>query len=305
MKRTFLSIGIMIAALVAGMFCMRMVYASYTTSIFDDWVLELAPSKTLDEYAQTNNEGVELPQSEALPAESQKQTPEKIVVPVLMYHHVRDIKPWHNPKERLYTVTPSVFEKQMEAIKSAGYNTITPDELADALEDPKKSLPEKPVLLTFDDGHREHYSIAYPILRRLDLKATFFIITLSNTLNGYMKDAVIEEVADSGLITIGSHTRRHSALTRLGNDARKDEIYASKIDLEDLIKRPVTSIAYPYGYQSEVIQKESENAGYRLGFGIGAGAVHTYKNRYNLRRIQINQTTNILNALERFSAAVK
>lgn len=294
MKRTLLVIMSMIAAVWAGVFCIRMVYAAYETPFFDDWILKLAPSDTLDEYIDAAEDTINIP-SRA------KRADGNVVVPVLMYHHVREIKPWHNPKERLYTVTPGVFEKQMEAIKSAGYETITPAELARALENPEYPLPSKPVLLTFDDGHREHYSIVFPILKRLNLKATYFMITLSNTLNGYMKDAQIREVADSGLVTIGSHTRRHAALTRLGADARKDEIYASKMDLESLLGTPVSVIAYPYGYQSEVVQEEVKNAGYELGFGIGAGSVHSEKNRYNLRRIQINQTTDVVNALERFS----
>lgn len=305
MKRTVLFTLLAITASLAGLFCMRMVYAAFATPIFDQWVLDLALDNTIEEYHQTENGKIELPERKETYAEPEKHQVESIVVPILMYHHVRDVKPWHNSKERLYTVTPSVFEKQMEAIKSAGYTTITPEELFEALTDSSKPLPPKPVLLTFDDGHREHYSIVFPILKRLNFKATYFIITLSHTLNGYMKEYMIREVADSGLVTIGSHTRRHAALTRLGNDARKDEIMASKVDLESLIGQPVTSIAYPYGYQSEVVQDEAKNAGYLIGFGIGAGSVHTEKNRYNLRRIQINQTTNIVHALERFSGAVK
>jgi peptidoglycan/xylan/chitin deacetylase (PgdA/CDA1 family) len=296
MKRAFIAILSMIAAVWAGVFCMRMVYAAYDTPLFDDWILQLTPEDTFEEYVGVSDQEIELP-SRA------KRADGSVVVPVLMYHQIRNIQPWHNPKERLYTVSPDVFEKQMEAIKSAGYNTITPDELASALEDSQYPLPPNPVLLAFDDGHREHYSIVYPILKRLGLKATYYIITLSNKLNGYMNDAMIREVSDSGIVTIGSHTRHHAALNRLSAQDRKDEIYGSKMDLESLLGTPVTSIAYPYGYQSEVVQTEVEAAGYSLGFGIGPGSVHNENNRYNLRRIQINQNTDVVNALERFSDA--
>jgi len=280
MKRTLLVILSMVAAVGAGFFCMHMVYAAYETPIFDGWVLKLSPDSTLEEY-------INVPQREEIEIPSRaKRADGSVVVPILMYHHVRVIQPWHNGKERLYTVTPDVFEQQMEAIADAGYDTITPDDLAKALENPDYPLPPKPILLTFDDGHREHYTIVYPILKHLNLK-----------------DEMIREVSDSGLITIGSHTRRHAALTRLGAEARKDEIGGSKQDLESLLGKAITSIAYPYGYQNAAIQKEAESMGYLLGLGIGPGSVHAKDNRYNLRRIQINQTTNVVKAIEKFSNA--
>ena len=119
-------------------------------------------------------------------------------VPVLMYHHIRPLRPSFTAKDRLYTVTPEAFRAQMEALHQAGYVTITPRDLQAALEG-RMLLPEKSVLLTFDDGYREHFTRVFPILKELGLKATYFIISQADTSPAHMTQAMIKEVDASGL----------------------------------------------------------------------------------------------------------
>ncbi|HEU0051338.1 MAG TPA: polysaccharide deacetylase family protein, partial [Patescibacteria group bacterium] len=105
-------------------------------------------------------------------------------VPVLMYHHIRPMRPNFSKADREYTVTPEAFEEQMHSLWLAGYETITPDDLLSAIGKGQSSLPTKSVLITFDDGFRDQYQYAFPVLKKYHLKATFFIVSQAHSLAG-------------------------------------------------------------------------------------------------------------------------
>lgn len=292
--------SIIIGALAIGVFVEFLVARTYLTPDYFD-----SMSETLDEYVCPSwpncpmfNKTEEVPPTVAI--DSTSSNPGRALVPILMYHHVRELQPYFNAKERLYTVTPSKLEEQLESIMEAGYHPITPDELLYALTTSTDRLPEKPVLVTFDDGYKEDYTLVFPILEKLEVKATYFIISESVALGGYMKSAQVKEVSDSGWVTIGSHTRTHAALTHFGDGKRDSEIIGSKEDLEAMTGKPVNTIAYPYGDVSRQVESEVAKDGYDLGFAIGPGALHTSSTRYHLHRIQINQDTNVVATLDNY-----
>ncbi|MCC7522190.1 polysaccharide deacetylase family protein [Candidatus Uhrbacteria bacterium] len=297
MRKIFIGVFILFVSTLAGIFVLYQVYNSFLTA-----PSPLAINASFDEYVcrAWPNCAIREPEPSFSLEPSGSYASGTVIVPIVMYHHIRAHRPWFNSKERLYSVTPDVFASQMQALKDAGYTPITPDDLIYAITTSTRGFPEKPVLITLDDGHREHFTEAFPVLKRLDLKATFFIITDSMKLNGYMTADQIREVDQSGIITIGSHTRSHAALTRYGGDRRSSEISGSKRDLEDLLGHPIQTIAYPYGYSSAQIEREVRDAGYALGFSIGPGAVHSTSTRYHLRRIQINQDTDLVRTLDRY-----
>lgn len=211
-----------------------------------------------------------------------------IRVPVFMYHHIRAIRANDTPRTLSFVVTPESLEAQLKDLVQRGFHTITPDELDAALTN-GAPLPDKPVLLTFDDGLREHYTVVLPLLKKYQVKATFFIITSANHLNGYLKDAMIKEMDESGLATIASHTEHHPYLARMSAATRVAEIVGSKRSLEALLGHPVNSFAYPYGSWDQRVAKEVEAAGYTLGFGVRLGSRHMNSSRYQLRRIRVQQ----------------
>ncbi len=221
-------------------------------------------------------------------------------VPILMYHHIRAMKSSFTAKDRQYTVTPEHFEAQMERLVKAGYTTITPRELEAAIEG-KMILPEKAVLLTFDDGYREHYKIAFPILRRLHLKATYFIISSTTRIHAHMTEEMIREVDASGLVTIADHTRHHPFLARMSSASRVPEIVDSKQDLEAIIGHPVLDFAYPFGSWSQEVANDVRKAGYTLGFGIRLGSLHGESSRYQLRRIRVLDGEDVVPMLDLLS----
>jgi len=248
---------------------------------------------TIDEYATASNASDvcmtkhTCGEADGIPPDPAH--PGSVEIPVLMFHHVRPLYPWLNAKERLYTITPQRLKTQLEEALSAGYHPISLEEFEYALTTSTLRLPEHPILLTFDDGHRGHYQYVFPLLKTLNSPATFFIIADNNILNGYMTNDMIKEVSESGLVNIGSHTRSHM-LMQYGKLRRDQEIAGSKFDLETLLGKPVTAFAYPYGAMSKTIEKEVKASGYDLAFRIGPEVIHTSSTRYGLRRIQVTQT---------------
>jgi len=229
-------------------------------------------------------------------------TPEEVAVrlPILMYHRIRPMKASFTSKDRTFTTTPEAFEAQMRGLKAAGYTTVTPRDLEDAIAG-RMILPEKSVLLTFDDGYREHYTRVLPILRELNLKATYFIISQSHTSPAHMTNAMIREADESGLITIAAHSRHHVFLARSTSANRTSEILGSKQDLEDMLGHEVKDFAYPFGSWSQTVADETKAAGYHLGFGIRLGAMHGESSRYQLRRIRVLDRENVVSILDAFS----
>lgn len=224
-----------------------------------------------------------------LAGDPKPQKGEQIVrVPVLMYHHIRPIRANDPARLRAFTVTPESFEAQLRVLVAKGCSFITPDDLLRAL-DQRQPLPPNPVLLTFDDGLREHYTVVFPLLKKYHAKATYFVITDAHQLAGYLTDAMMKELDASGLVTIASHTKHHPYLARMSASARLPEVVGSKQSLEQLLGHPILAFAYPYGSWSEEVAREVRAAGYALGFGVRLGSRHVSSSRYQLRRVRVQQ----------------
>lgn len=168
-------------------------------------------------------------------------------VPVLMYHHI------DNKKGSLY-VNPEVFRNQMNYIMQKGYTTVT---LADVMESLSagKILPPKPVVITFDDGYKDVYQNAYPVLRLNNQKATIFLITQLLGGSDYMNWEEVREMAGNPLITVGDHTLSHRGLPSITPAEVKNEIVSAKSILETNLGVTVNVFAYPFGtYNNEAEQ---------------------------------------------------
>ena len=155
-------------------------------------------------------------------------------VPVLNYHQINDID------RNVLTVTAEQFEAQMRYLFEEGYQAITPDEMLDAWEN-GAPLPERPVVITFDDGYADNYRNAFPVLRRYGMKATIFLIT--DYVSLYPKYLTWEQVQDmqqSGMVNFGSHTLSHMTLTEAGSPQEiRHQLEGSKQAIEWRLKKPV------------------------------------------------------------------
>ena len=186
-------------------------------------------------------------------------------------------------------VEPSDFDWQMKYLVDHGYHTITPDELYDFLAG-QGTLPDRPVLITFDDGYVDNYTNAYPILKKYNLKATIFIVTgFVSKRKGYLTWDQLREMEQNG-ITMQSHTVTHAPLPELPDDRIREELVESKRQAEEELGHPIEFIAYPTGVHDLHIVGIAKEAGYKGGFTVKYGNVDRSSNIYAMERVPIFRT---------------
>ena len=173
-----------------------------------------------------------------------KNTPSQIMakaeVPVLCYHRIAD------GKKSEYSVTPATFSAHMKVLADSGYHSVSPTQLYDYLVY-NKSLPEKPVLITFDDSRIEHFAIAAPVMEKHGFRGVFFIMTITYNKKNYMTTEQIAQLAKKGH-TIGLHSWDHTMVIKYKDEADwKKEVAEPKKKLEKIVGMPVEYWAYPNG----------------------------------------------------------
>ena len=206
-------------------------------------------------------------------------------VPILLYHYVEYVKDPGDTIRKSLNIYPSTFDAEVKTLKSAGYNFITPRDLADVLDD-KNSLPEKPVILTFDDGYRDFYTDVFPILKKYNARAVAFIVPNFLDKPNNMDTWMLKEIVKSGLVEIGAHTMNHSYLAGLPLKRVKYEVEESKKYLEKQLGIPIVSFAYPYGAFDNQAIDVVKKAGFGSAVTTISGAVAFDINRFFLYRIR-------------------
>ncbi|MBX3378866.1 MAG: polysaccharide deacetylase family protein [Phycisphaeraceae bacterium] len=203
-----------------------------------------------------------------------KAPPESLVVPVMMYHHVREPGPGLADAASLrFAVSPVEFEKQLDYLQQNGYTTIDTRTLDCAMQT-GEPLPPRSVMLTFDDGWETQFSIAYPSLKARGMVGVFFVHTgvIGEEPGNSMSWADVCRMQDDGM-DIESHTVSHPSLPRLEPDALRSELTESRRILEAKLGKPVTALAYPFGDFAEREVEAAKAAGYRLAFSTEVGLV--------------------------------
>ena len=208
--------------------------------------------------------------------------PAKPGLKALCYHKV-GVPPRGSKLGDLW-VSPAKFRAQMKCLLDNGYTTLFFSDLK-KLHDSGAELPEKAVLVTFDDGYENNYLHAWPILRELGLKANIFVVF--NTMGkvnlwhapaseAWVNMATLEQLKEmqaSGVIEYGSHTMNHPHLSALKPEDAAWEIAESKRQLEAAFGREMCAFAYPYGdgaYAPPIREKVLE-AGYTFDFSFRQG----------------------------------
>lgn len=210
-------------------------------------------------------------------------------LPVIMYHHVEDMKKAIKEGHGSLTVDTTYFRKHLEYLKSHGYTFVTTSEL-EAFFDGKGQLPSKPVMLSFDDGYVDNYTDAFPVMKELGAKGVLFLPTGLTNNPGYLTWDNIAEMNSSGVFTFGNHTWSHM------NVGGKKEIVQKEITTADkqLSERGLNLqkvFAYPYGLENGFAVGILKNMGYGLAFTTQHGSIECAKQRLSLPRIRVGNTS--------------
>lgn len=229
----------------------------------------------------------------------------KYEMPVIMYHRV--IKDESEKGVHGTYVTIEQFEEQMKYLKKKGYETVTFKDMLNNRYKQRFDKDKKWIMLTFDDGYKDNYENAFPILKKYQFKGIIYILDgieynkwdVDNPGNPERKFALMNqdellEMQNYG-IEFGGHTSTHPRLAELSTEQVKSEIINSKSNIEKIIGRELLSFAYPYGSLNEEVKKIPQEAGYKFAVATDSGSIVFSDDLFEIRRIGIFPTNNLFN----------
>ena len=216
-----------------------------------------------------------------------------IAVPILMYHRINVVTSSTPAHSRGLTVHPADFARQMRWLKRNGYRTITQRELFEALFCGRR-LGKRPIMLTFDDGYRDVFFNASPVLKRLGMKATAYVVTgrISGKDISFLTWNLLRALERRG-IEIASHTIAHHDMTSLSDSALLEDLRSSRRVLERRLGHPAPWLAYPFGSFDARVEAMSRRAGYVLATTTQHGAVHSARRPLALPRLRVLDSTGV------------
>jgi peptidoglycan/xylan/chitin deacetylase (PgdA/CDA1 family) len=195
------------------------------------------------------------------------------------------------------TTTPAEFDRQMGALKAAGFATITPDDLLAYLRGEAVNLPDKPVAITFDDGYEDNYTSAFPILEKYGYKATVFMVGINFDSKGRLSGRQLGEMTAGGF-TVGAHSMTHPDLTALDAARLKAEVAGSRTKAARATGGETRYFAYPGGFYDAGTVEAVRAAGFAGAFTVLTGLNRAgYDDPYLLRRIPVFARTDFARLL--------
>ena len=225
----------------------------------------------------------------------------KYEVPVIMYHRVIN----NAENEGVYGtyIYEDMFKKHLQYLKDKNYTVITFKDLDKIGWRNRFEKGKKYIILTFDDGYKDNYDLAFPILKEFNFKATIFLMG-SLTYNEWdvkaggerkfslMSVEMIKEMQDYG-IEFGAHTFNHPKINTLSNEEIAHQIVDVKKPLEEKIGKEIITFAYPYGILNDYAKEMAKKAGYTFALATDSGSVCLSDDLYQIRRIAIFPNTNL------------
>lgn len=180
---------------------------------------------------------------------------------VLMYHSING----HGTDSQYsFSTTAIQFEAHLQFLRR--WAQIVPlSEVATDISE-RRTPDGLKIAITFDDGYRDNFTTAYPILCRYSVPATIFLVTslLSETPTSFLSWSDIHEMQRSGLIDFGAHTHRHLCLTSLKLADVQMELKTCKYVMEDKLGQTVTTFSYPFGGYNTEVRNSVQSCGFRV-----------------------------------------
>lgn len=207
-------------------------------------------------------------------------------IPILTYHHIAELPEKSSSKP--YYVTPKMFERQLQYLKDKNYRVVTAQEFYELLRK-GKNPSQKTVMLTFDDGSKDNYKNAYPLLKKYGFPGVFYI----NSSKLQITKTQLKEMADNGM-SIESHTASHKDLKKITDQTElESEIIGSKYAIEKITGKKVYSVSYPGCTYNDQVVNVAVKAGYKFGVTCSKYIDHYPSRLFALSRMHIyNDFTN-------------
>lgn len=190
-----------------------------------------------------------------------EQATERVAIPILLYHAVAD-----RPSDFIapYTATPAAFGRHLDVLAATGATTLTVSALLAALT--QGTLPERAVLVTFDDGYRDTLTVAAPALAQRGMAATTYVTTgvVGGRSPGGDRMLTWPQLGELAALghEIGAHSHTHPELDTLSRSALRREVAGSRARLQEGTGLPIDSFAYPHGYSDARVRRAVRAAGF-------------------------------------------
>jgi peptidoglycan/xylan/chitin deacetylase (PgdA/CDA1 family) len=214
-------------------------------------------------------------------------------VPILMYHYI-SIPPDDADKYRTdLSVAPDTFREQMTYLAENEFETIDLYDLSLAITD-KKELPQKPIIITMDDGYRDNFENAFPILQEFGMKATFFVVTefIDQEIGNYMTWNMAKEMAEAGM-RIEPHSKTHADLSGQEREYIIYEVLGSQESIAAHLGYTPRYFCYPGGRYDESTLEVVQDLDFWGAVTTTGGEWHGYDDRYEWSRVRMRNTTTL------------
>lgn len=216
-----------------------------------------------------------------------------LMVPILMYHYISTPPEDADIYRVDLSVTEAAFAEQMAYLRDNGYTTIDLYDLSLAITN-QAQLPDKPIILTFDDGYVDNYTNAFPVLSANGQKGVFFVVTefIDMSREGYVTWDMVEEMAAAGM-RMESHSRTHPDLTTKSRDGLIWEIRGSQETLAAHIGYTPRYFCYPGGDYNEETIAMLQELDFWGAVTTTRGSWHGFDDRFEWRRIRVRNDTSL------------
>lgn len=211
-------------------------------------------------------------------------------VTVLTYHHIGPVPAGARGLLKDLTVSAQQFAKNLDALQQSGCRVLTMAQVYDAIANGK--LPAHPVVLTFDDGYRDNYDIAWPLLEKHGFIGTFCLVSDYVGATGHMTRDQVRQLAQAGN-EIASHTRTHPDLRRVDAQRLQNEVEGSRRQLEAIIEQPVITFCYPSGKYDDKVLAAVRAAGYKLAMTTESGNRLETDRPLQVKRYRVKEQTDV------------
>ena len=212
-------------------------------------------------------------------------------VPILMYHYLSAPPSGAGAVRRSLSVSPEQFEEHLRYLREVGYETISLRDLALALQI-GHPLPERPVVITFDDGYRDNYEHAFPLLEAYGFRATFFLLTglIDDGNEAYVTWDQVTEMHAAGM-EMEAHGYTHSDLSGRDVDYLVWQVLGAKEAIEARTGEPVRFFCYPSGEYDDLVIRVLHSAHYWGAVSVHSGVEHASEGMFELSRVRIPGNT--------------